>query len=393
MLRTVIGRYLLFAVLGIEALLLPYFLSRDVYAEIEFYKFTALLVQFTLAGAGTGYVVSYLDKSTEKSNASRNLILGGFVHVVFVGVILFSFMPRTVVIISICAMLAILVESVVKVKERYLLALSFKPLLSFMLIVLIPVFLTKYISFDLYLFISFFCAITIYIVINSKDVGFHCENISLIKIYKNYIGYIKKGFLMNITTAMMFVFFYIDRATIKTLFPDYLPDYSFSFSIMQMTIVAITTFSYVNIVEFGKENIESVSLYIKVLAALKKCFYFFLILGSASILFSYFAEDFYGYDMLFETTLLMVLFFGLSNVLLSINSLYLYLGCIKVLSIMMLLSLMVSILLNYLNPFEIISGYYILLVKTYTVFAIFSIVSFLFIMKKLRSASELKAVN
>jgi len=291
-------------------------------------------------------------------------------------------------------MLAMIFESTIKVKEKYLLAMSFKPLLSFMLICFLPLLLLFQWQLTNYLVSAYSLAIILYVVLGrraqriEKRKGGKLSITSFFVAVNNYTKNIKSGFVMNASTAMMFGFFYIDRAIVRDKFPELLGDYSLSYSIMQLTIVAITTFSYVNLIEFGKEKTESSLFKKKLVVSFKKCSILFLIIGSCSIVFSYGAEQFYNYEQVFETTILMVVLFGISNVFSSLNSAHLYLGSVHIMTAMMLFTITASLTLNWYLPFKSINDYYILLGKTYGLYLLFSLFSGTYIFYKLHNIEK-----
>lgn len=399
MLRFLAGRYLLFGILGVETLLLPLFLSKEAYGEVEFLKFTAFLTQFLLIGSATGYIVRYFKEPVEqRDQLTRIFILGAFLQTIVVCVVALSFGYWTVAFLSLFAMLALVFESISKVHENYLLSMSFKPILSLAIISLIPVFLVVQFSVESYVIIGFVITSVIYIgLILYRSIQYTGKVVSwkniLFRIWlKSYLENIKSGFIVNISTAMIFLFFYVDRAVIRNQFPEFLGDYSLSFSIMQITIVAITAFSYVNIVEFGKSQDNLEELKLKVMGSIRRCMILFCILGSASSIFSYFASAFYGYTEVFKTTTLMLLLFGLANVLSSLNAVHLYLGSVNKVALLIAVAFLVSVSLNCVIDFSSLEGYYMLLVKTYSIYFIVSLVSFLYVAKKLKSGHSLNKV-
>ena len=386
---------MLFSILGIEALLLPYFLSKDVYGEVEFYKFSAFLAQFLLFGSGTGYVVRYLKSPFQNRDIiTFNFYFFAYFHALFAGIVIAWFSSWAIAILSFFTMLAMIFESTIKVKEKYLLAMSFKPLLSFMLICFLPLLLLFQWQLTNYLVSAYSLAIILYVVLGrraqriEKRKGGKLSITSFFVAVNNYTKNIKSGFVMNASTAMMFGFFYIDRAIVRDKFPELLGDYSLSYSIMQLTIVAITTFSYVNLIEFGKEKTESSLFKKKLVVSFKKCSILFLIIGSCSIVFSYGAEQFYNYEQVFETTILMVVLFGISNVFSSLNSAHLYLGSVHIMTAMMLFTITASLTLNWYLPFKSINDYYILLGKTYGLYLLFSLFSGTYIFYKLHNIEK-----
>ncbi|MBV1952751.1 MAG: hypothetical protein KUG64_11230 [Cycloclasticus sp.] len=390
MIEIIAGRYFLFGILGIEALVLPFFLPKEVYGEVEFLKYTAFLAQFALMGSGTGYLVTSLKESNfSRSELTYGFVVGALLHASLVAALAMFFDNWIFAALSFTAIVAMVLETVVKAREKYLLAMSFKPVLSLVLILCLPVILLDSMLVEYFVLISFCIALLIYFVIINyvldikSDVGSGAPA-SFNVLILNYVQNIRSGFVLNISTAMIFLFFYIDRFTVKKEFPGFLGDYSLSFSIMQLTVVAITTFSYVNVVEFGKDQNEYEILKKKIFSSLKKCFILYVVIGFCSLIFAYIAESFYGYELVFETTLLMVSLFGLASVLASVNSAHLYLGSVNVMAGMMLVSLIVSVSLNFVVPLNSNDGYYLLLGKTYGLFLLFSVCSFCYICYRLR---------
>ncbi len=390
MLKVIIGRYALFGVVAIESLALPYFVSKDMYGEVEFYKYTAFLAQFGLLGAGTGYIVRYM-----KSNIPDLTIVfirGAVLQAIIVGLVAGALAGSwAVAILSVSTILAMVFESTLKVREKYLLAMSFKPLLSVMMISLLPFLLLFDWQIENYVMVAFTLAFTVYFFIVKQTQMLSEFDIYALSPFKEsifrYFKNIRHGFVMNASTAMMFIFFYIDRGIVREKFPELLGDYSLSYSIMQLTIVAITAFSYVNLIGFGKEKVEGPLFKKKMYLGLKKCWLLYLLIGFCSITFSYWAERFYGpeYEQVFETTVVMVVLFGLANVLGSLNAAHLYLGSVNIMSLMMLFTVTVSISLNWFISFSSVEDYYILLVKTYGLYLLFSVFSCSYICFKLRN--------
>jgi len=246
------------------------------------------------------------------------------------------------------------------------------------------------IQLEIYVLGAFCIATFIYTIITLRRSGISFKTIfpDKDKIWGSFVNYgrnISAGFLINISTALTFLFFYIDRSVVREKFPTLLGDYSLSYAIMQMTIVAITAFSYVNVVEFGKEHANLPRLKTKIYKAFKYCFLFYIVFGVCSVAFAYGAEIFYGYDAVFETTFLMVGLFGVANVLGSLNAAHIYLGSIKIMASMMLVVFLISLSLNAFIPYDAEHSYYLLLTKTYGLYFIFSVLSFSYVCYKLRA--------
>lgn len=390
------GRYLLFGVIAIESLALPYFLSKDIYGEVEFYKYSAFLAQFGLLGAGTGYVVGYLNGG--RSSLTNIFIIGAIIQSILVGLMVGWFSGSWIIaILSVLAILALVFESIIKTREKYLLAMSFKPMLSVTILLLTPLIIFGDIKIQEYVLLAFVLATVMYIAIVStklKTKGFEITSICKPSLIKSYVENIKTGFVLNVSTALMFLFFFIDRAIVRDRFPELLGDYSLSFSIMQLTVVAITAFSYVNIVEFGKQAVGNGELKKYMIKSLKKCFLIYIVIGIASIIIAYAAEQFYQYGEVFETTLLMVVLFGFASTLSSLNAAHVYLGSVNIMTAIIFSTLIVSCILNLIIPLNTASGYYLLLSKTYGLYLLFSILSFIYICRRLHvTIHDLKVKN
>ncbi|MEZ7206959.1 hypothetical protein [Pseudoalteromonas sp. DY56-GL79] len=372
--------------MGLEALIMPYFLPKQTYGEVEFYKFSAFFAQFLLIGAGTGYVVRFMEKyDAYMAKFKLDFISLGLVHALASGLLISAFYDWQAGLLAMLAVFALVIESIMKANEDYLAAMSFKPLLSVILLALLPAFFYFEISVYSYLIISFLASFIIFttcFALLNKDIK---GNTLATSSLDSYISCIKKGFLMHLSTAVIYAFFYFDRLFLKENSPELLADYSLSFAIMQLTIVAITTFSYVNLVEFGKSSNDLDEMAKKIRLSLMRCFAFYMVIGSVSIIFSYFAEIFYGYEHVFETTFIMVALFGLANVLNSLNSAHAYLKSNRIMFVLLALFFCISFSSNYWFNFEGTAGYYNLMLKTYLCFLGFSISSSMYIFYRLKS--------
>lgn len=391
MLRTVLGRYALFGVLGVEALLLPYFLSEQVYGEIEYYKFTGFLLQFMLLGASTGYVTLFLKKTpAPDQSTTRYFVTGAFLHIGLVSVVLFLLDYKLLALIGALTAFAMVVETLLKVRRQYLLAMSFKPILSVTVLASLPLVLHYELTATTLVLGAFLVATLVYTSLACLSVGravfSEVFQLPALKCFsgKAYFKNVREGILINASTAMTFLFFFTDRTMVRTHFNSSLADYSLSFSIAQLTMVAITTFSYVNIVEYGANTASHENLKQSIALSLKSVLQLYGAIGPITIGFSYFAESIYGYENVFETTLIMVSVLGLANVLNSISAAHLYLGGYRGLALLMAVSLGISVLLNSVVPLEGVWAYYLLLIKTYGLYLGFSAISALLVWYRLR---------
>lgn len=229
MLRIIISRYALFLIMGVEALLLPYFLSKELYGEIEFYRYTAFLFQFLLFGSGTGYVVRALTTHSGSIKILKNFLVCGCIHAAFVAVFISFSYSLVLGLLAFLVMAAFVIESILKTQEYFLTAMLFKPMVSLSLIIALPVIYFVEGSGLYYVFASFLLSFMIFLYL-SKRVVFKSNVsdesvVSFSDSFQLYFENVKKGFVMNVSTAMTFVFFYYDRAVIRDNHPQLLADY------------------------------------------------------------------------------------------------------------------------------------------------------------------------
>ncbi|WP_343844260.1 hypothetical protein [Bowmanella denitrificans] len=376
--KLLLGRYIIFSLIGVETLVLPYFLNKGVYAQVEFLKFTFILFNFVALGAGTGYITDTINSSNRTDLNAMVLIVGGGLYAFCVSAILLFLKLDVLAVLVWFSVLTILIESILKTREKYLAAMSFKPILAVTLIAGAVAFqvsdssVSYYVLFSVALSFVLFAILACSFLIDKGYIKSQLQKINFLASIKGFWFCVKAGVLMNSATAILFIMLYMDRLFIKNHFNDFLADYSLAFAITQLTMVAVTTFSYTNIVALGKEGKNR--LHSKVTEQMKKCFSLFVPLAIATLAFAYVAEKFYGYKYLFEICLIMVMLLGLANVFMSVNSVYIYLGKMKFLVILSLISCAISLLLYPLMLVAGIHGLYLVLIKTYSVFLILSII-------------------
>lgn len=340
----IVARYSIYLIIAIETILLPTLIAPSKYAEIEFLKYTALLGQFILTGACTGYIRHlYFPKLKLSPNA---FLTCSTLHCMLIAVALFPFLGTVEIIIIAFTSLATVTEAILRGREDYMKALSFKPILSLSIITLAIIGAFNHTEAEkIILFATTLAAgsIALFALPHFSDKQGYVGVLHTIKLYVASITY---GFYTNIATALTFLLFYQHRIHIKESSFEVLHVYSLSFALTQAANLAVTTIAYRRINDFGKLQ-GKVSEELKLAKATVAVGLILFIAAAAIVIsFSYFAEQYYQYENLFECTAIMMVLQGLGNVANSVNAIHLYSGKMRLICIAMLGTTLTSIYLS-----------------------------------------------
>lgn len=249
--RAVLARYLLYVFIGIEVLLLPKLLDEQTYNTYEYFKNLVYLSPFLLLGIPSGYIyVKYKEKYDVFSSIFFSLLL---LSIVFVGGAVWYYIGEYVAIPVVLMIVYTLLEHYYKVKRKYVYAFSFKPLVSIMVLVLGYLIYQQYfrVGGELLALIVFISSFTIWLMFGLKALNF---SLSIGKATLRNLGLVlRKGFPISAATALVAVLFFSDRYFIDKYFHDYLFTYSFAFNLSQLVIMALTTMSYVAVIDIGEK--------------------------------------------------------------------------------------------------------------------------------------------
>lgn len=351
--KLILGRYFLYTFIAIEVLILPKLVSPVVYANIEYYKFILYFMPFLLIGANSGYV--YYLYNQHRDYFSSLFFIGSSY---FLLISLFIFIYTDDILLASASLLMTLftiIEQKVKTEKFFLLAMSIKPLISLMIILV--ALLYKYdIAANMetlnLLYYAILLAFVIWVCIIC--VKLNKSMIADIPIrFKYFIMLIRKGFLINVGTLMLMAIFFTDRYFTKNYYPDYLGTYSFSYNIVQFIVLALTTLAYANVIEIGEEinKLDSSFLYKKLITSYKIFFFLFVFF----ILFVFVLTHFYSFIDLLPISLMMGFFMGGFYATNSISSVAQYKDLLGQLTIILLLILIANILLSYIFSFYQVS--------------------------------------
>jgi hypothetical protein len=272
-------RYFTNAFIALEILILPLIVEINDFGNFEYLKSAVLMSPYALLGSFSGYV--YL-KYNSNIDYYEELFLGAFFTTLFVAMLyvgltgnFFLFIP-----IIFCS-LSFVVEKKLQTSNHFLISIIFKPLLSvFTLILCLINYKFRYFeSYDFILFISYSLSFILWGVITRLNLKisilpntfyFNFER------FKIYLSLIREGFLINISTILIALFFFSSRYFIKEFYIESLSSYSLAFNISQFVFIGVNILGYVSLVKIG-ENLRTINLD-DLLASLKKALLLFLVI-------------------------------------------------------------------------------------------------------------------
>ena len=382
MLNLLGGRYLLYALLAIEVLALPYLLSPLAYSELEYYKNIVTLTPFLFFGVATGYVVSAVkhDKWLNKELYAA----GAFLTIPILIIALLIGENFYLAISMFIFVIAMIVEVRNKSHSNFLVAMAYKPILAVWLII-ISFLSSKYFKVDAnattLLVLGTVFALLTYLIISFFVLPKSKELKGQKFAFANLVLMFREGVMVNISTLLLAFVLFLDRHLIKEFFVEELPSYSFAFNVAQFVILGLTTFTYVNQVQLGKEFKKSrEAFHAKIVGQLKKAAIFLLVSVVALIPIAYVVEAVYEYERFAEYCITIALFFGTAHVLMSVNSALVYLDKFYLVTLLLLVVLAFNLGVDYIasSPMQIILSSYFSLITS-------SLLVILIIFKKLSS--------
>lgn len=284
MIKLMFFRYFTNGFIALEILILPLIIESNNFGNFEYLKSAVLLSPYALLGSFSGYV--YL-KYNSNIDYYGELFLGAFfsslvVATLYVGLTgnFFLFIP-----ILFCS-LSFVVEKKLQTSNHFFISIIFRPLLSiFTLILCFINYKFRYFeSYDFILFISYFLSFILWGVITRLN-----QKISILpdtfhfnfERFKIYLSLIREGFLINISTILIALFFFSSRYFIKAFYIESLSSYSLAFNISQFVFIGVNILGYVSMVKIG-ENIKTILLN-DLLENLKRALLLFFVIETVAI--------------------------------------------------------------------------------------------------------------
>lgn len=280
---TVLVRYLFYFIGFAEILILPKILDKKIYASFEYNKNLILMFPYILLGAHNGYI--YL-KYTKQKDAFQTLFNMGIMVSTFFALIISLLLENYYLIIPFLAInFFTLIEQRLKVDNQFLLAFTFKPLVSLISICITLLSALIIPDANQLSFFSFLIAFLIWILfVNKKKkisnlVHLRLNKYSIIKFY--YLIKLKFTDILASLTLASLMFF--ERFLIEKYYFNQLASYSLAFNISQIITILLGVFTYISSVKFGEEintiNKKKLVKYLKVLTFFFLVIYILISLG------------------------------------------------------------------------------------------------------------------
>lgn len=340
-------RYLVNLIVFIEILMLPALLSVDFYTEVEVVRQAFLVAPACVLGANSGLL--YRNYSLGH-DASSSLLIFSVFSALIAGVVVSFIFTNVWVGLALAVLVAISgIEKILVLENRLIAASTYKSCASVIAIayaVLLFVFLRDVRSIDFYSQCVFFGGLLwLCYLMFSRALK---RNIKSIKLYstkthiRNAFCLMKSGLMISVQSYILLAYLILDRQMILKQFPSHAAEYSIAFSLSQMVFIAVNTVGFSAQRKIGVEiSSMTVSAYQR---SLKMTFTVFGVLFVIALpcvyAFSYLVS---GYGSFLLSFVLIVLIYGAYYVY-SVFSMVAY---YKGFSHIMLISLVLSVVVNY----------------------------------------------
>lgn len=358
--------------MAIEVILLPKIINdKSVYATLDYYRYLTNMMPLLLMGIHSGYLKCIYNHNKDLRN---ELINGGFILLFILGIIVSICFNKFVLIILILSNgLAIFYEKIYQKDSKYLQAISFKPILSLLVISTIVMFSKNITNSNIINFLAI-PYILAFIFFARKDIcSLKLKNDNT-KIIKGIKSLIKSGFWLNFGTLTISLYYFTDRTILRGINTIELANYAFAFNIAQGFFIFFTGLAFINENNFGEIfNCFDKQRY---LLELKKTLKYFLAVFIVAVLSFLFITTFFltNYSDSFFYLIMIMLSWGFYFASSPIFPLLQYLNLQKKASLILLSILIFNILIYkvLVANFIVYSGVYLvlqssLLVFTYTI--------------------------
>lgn len=373
MYKFVATRYFFYGFIALEIVFIPNLLSDNDYGNLEYVKYLSNVLPLILLGAHSGYMHKYY---AEKVDYFKSLITCGLIVLLISGLISAYLSANLVYAFSTLSVgLSFILEKRLLIRNKYTLAILYKPLLSVILVIV--VFLFKRIAGEynsnVVLSTAYALSIGLFFILIRKHLGLRNVNfISNKSIFSSYLNLVKKGLPLNLATIVFTLFVFSDRYFIKEYFQDALPSYSLSFNFAQLVVIGLSSVGLLTSVQIG----ESLNNIVQgdILKILKKSSVIFLILSFGGMTSLWMYNSHFSF---FEDVIYLYLIISLLNssffIFGSVSSLIFYRGNQWRLSVAFLIVLLISLGTSYLLLEFFNASLYILLIKSLTFMFIYII--------------------
>jgi hypothetical protein len=325
-------RYLSYTFIALEVIIVPLYLSKERYGELELLKSIAALGPYSLLGAFSGYIY---DRYSLKNDSYDHFFFWGAISGL-VGGVLFSIWYGQILIFIpfLLNALSIVQEKKLQVSGYFFLSILFKPILSFTIVIVMVLFDHSGVvdnSILSVLLISYVVSYVSWTVLCINKSRMRLVVLSLGDLRKSlriYSGLVRKGFIINLSTIILSLFLFNFRSFINEYFTNDLASFSLAFNFAQFVFLGVNTVGYVLTVQIG-EQLDSLDR-IFLLKILKKSFLLFIFLFLSGLL-SIFLYDKYvkSFDNVLVFYIILCTLIGVYYVASVISPILLYKDTIK----------------------------------------------------------------
>jgi hypothetical protein len=346
--RLFVARYAANGVVAVEILLIPLLLSASFYAEFEYFRYLANLGQLALLGAYTGFQY-YLYKE-QRDEYWPLLAVGSALALALALGFGLWFQSLWLVLASFFIVAAVIVERKLQAMRAFVRASMFRSLCSLSLLLLVGLDKTvlkgSMTPFAL-LGLSTVLGFGIWLGLSWRErADVLClgatQNGALVR---RYADLVKKGWLINLTTQLLGLFFFADRDLIRASFPQYLAGYSLAFNVAQLVFVGLNTLAFVAQTDFG-ENFSKLNRTM-LRTELRRASIVFAVLWAgglgACLIYQLMVTGYHGFILSY---VLISGLFGVYFVSATIASAALYFDLARAMALLMGGALLASVLLN-----------------------------------------------
>lgn len=348
MIKLFAARYAANGVVAIEILLIPLLLNAAFYAEFEYFRYLASLSQMALLGAYTGFQY-YLYR--EQRDEYWPLLAVGGAFALLVGASLgWWFHSAWLTAACFFIVVAVIIERKLQAMRAFVRASLFRSLCSVAVIALVafqhsalaspltPVMLlglSTVLGFGAWLALAWPERRAL-LCLGQQEAALPL---------RRYARLIQKGWLINVSTQLLALFFFADRDLIRSAFPAQLAGYSLAFNVAQLVFVGLNTLAFVAQTDFG-ENFSKLNKDM-LRSELRKAVLVFAALASAGLAACLvYRELVVGYEGFITSYVIIAGLFGVYFVTATIASAALYLDLARAMALLMGACLALSVTLN-----------------------------------------------
>lgn len=372
MIKLFAARYAANGIVAVEILLIPLLLNASFYAEFEYFRYLANLGQLALLGAYTGF--QYYLYREQRDEYWPLLAVGSALALALALGLGLWFHSLWLVVASFFIIVAVIIERKLQAMRAFVRASMFRSLCSLAVITLVlleKTLLHGVMTPFTLLGLSSVLGFGIWLGLARR------ERAALLCLgqprplfpARRYLALIQKGWLINLTTQLLGLFFFADRDLIRRAYTGEFAGYSLAFNVAQLVFVGLNTLAFVAQTDFGENysKLNKTMLWTELRRAAKVFGVLWAGGLAACLVYQYLVVGYHG----FVTSYLLISgLYGIYFITATIASAALYLDLARAMAVLTGACLLLSVGLN-LTLFGASGGSYVaLLVKSGTLLAL-----------------------